>query len=367
LRQGGRSLRIAVVGAGLAGLASAAAFSRSGHEVAVFEQADELRASGLAINLWSNATSLLPAFGIPATRLPGEPFSRMVFRAAGRDVAAVRLPARGLPHVTVERSELLSALAAVLPANAIRYGTRCTDARALAADHDLVVAADGAHSALRSAVAGPVRKRWSWMVWQASVTAEVPQLASDSCANVVRSGFFSGIFRLPDGRITWFAEQPGRGPGEGEQLLRELTSDEDGLLRTVAQATAADQWIEWRAEDMWPPGTLHRDNIVLAGDAGHAMLPTIGQGACQALEDAAVLAAAVAAEPSLEQALQRYTAIRVPRLRKVVALARISALGRRPSVASRLMPATTSARFMARSGGPVLRRMTRPVIAVPEL
>jgi salicylate hydroxylase len=47
-------------GAGLAGLATAAAFRRAGHEVAVFEQAGELRASGLAINLWSNATSLLP-------------------------------------------------------------------------------------------------------------------------------------------------------------------------------------------------------------------------------------------------------------------------------------------------------------------
>jgi 2-polyprenyl-6-methoxyphenol hydroxylase-like FAD-dependent oxidoreductase len=360
-------LRIAIVGAGLAGLASAAAFSKSGHDVAVFEQADGLRASGLAINLWSNATSLLPAFGIPATRLPGEPFSRMVFRASGRDVAAVRLPARGLPHVTVERAELLSALAAVLPANAIRYGTRCLDARALAADHDLVVAADGANSVLRSAVAGPVRKRWSWIVWQASVTTEVPQLPTDACANVVRSGFFSGIFRLPDGRITWFAEQPGRGPGEGKQLLRELTTDEDGLLRTVAQATAADRWVEWHADDMWPPRMLHRDNIVLVGDAAHAMLPTIGQGACQALEDAAVLAAAVAAEESLEQALRRYTAIRVPRLRKVVTLARTSALGRRPSLASHLMPATASARLMARSGGPVLRRMSRPVIAVPEL
>ncbi|HEY1919259.1 MAG TPA: NAD(P)-binding protein [Streptosporangiaceae bacterium] len=224
-------LRIAIVGAGLAGLASAAAFSRSGHEIAVFEQADRLRASGLAINLWSNATSLLPGFGIPATRLPGEPFSRMVFRASGREVAAVRLPARGLAHVTVERAELLNTLAAVLPANTIRYGVRCADARALAADHDLVVAADGTNSVLRSAVAGPVRRRWSWMVWQASVTAEVPLLPPDACANVVRSGFFSGIFRLPDGRITWFAEQPGRGPGQGEQLLRELTADEDGLLR----------------------------------------------------------------------------------------------------------------------------------------
>jgi 2-polyprenyl-6-methoxyphenol hydroxylase-like FAD-dependent oxidoreductase len=117
---------------------------------------------------------------------------------------------------------------------------------------------------------------------------------------------------------------------------------------------------------MWPPRMLHRGNIVLVGDAAHAMLPTIGQGACQALEDAAVLVSAIAAEQSLDQALRRYTAIRVPRLRKIVALARVSALGRRPPPASRLMPATASARFMARTGGPVLRRMSRPVIAVPE-
>ncbi len=88
-------MHMAIVGAGLAGLATAAAFSRAGHEVKVFEQADGLRADGLAINLWSNATSLLPAFGIPAPRIPGEPFSRMLLRASGREAASMDLPGPG--------------------------------------------------------------------------------------------------------------------------------------------------------------------------------------------------------------------------------------------------------------------------------
>ena len=112
-------MRVVVVGAGLAGLSAAAALHRAGHEVAVFEQGPSLRATGLALNLWSNATSLLPGFGVPAGQVPGRPFSRMVLRSSGRSVAEVRLLARGLAHVNVERGELLNAVAATLPAGSI--------------------------------------------------------------------------------------------------------------------------------------------------------------------------------------------------------------------------------------------------------
>ena len=355
-------MRVAIVGAGLAGLATAAAFHRAGHEVAVLEQAAELRASGLAINLWSNATSLFPVLGVPADRVPGEPFARMMMRAGGRDVTTMDLPARGLPHVTVERSELLTTLVGLLPDEAISYGIRCGDVTTLAAGNDLVVIADGANSSLRQVVAGPARRRrWTWTVWQATVVAELPEVPPDAGASVIWPGFFSGVWRLPGGRITWFAEQPERRPGDGGALLAELREHQDPVLRTLARATAPELWTEWRAADVWPSRVLNRGNVVLVGDAAHAMLPTLGQGACQSIEDAAALAAAVAAEETLDRALARYTAVRVPRVRRIVALARAGALGRRPSPAVQAaMPAALTARIMALGGGPLLRRLTRP-------
>jgi 2-polyprenyl-6-methoxyphenol hydroxylase-like FAD-dependent oxidoreductase len=147
------------------------------------------------------------------------------------------------------------------------YCTRPKAARyvqALAASHDLVVVADGAHSVLREAVTRQPRRRWSWTVWQASLSSDIP-LPADACVNLVRPGFFSGIFRLPAGRTTWFAEQPGRARGTGDEFLAELAADDDPVLRAVARATAPGQWTEWSAADMWPPAILHRGNIVLTG------------------------------------------------------------------------------------------------------
>jgi 2-polyprenyl-6-methoxyphenol hydroxylase-like FAD-dependent oxidoreductase len=354
-------MRVAVVGAGLAGLAAAAALTRTGHEVTVWEQADGLRASGLAINLWSNATSLLPGLGVPADHLPGEPFSRMLLRASGRQVAVMKLPARGLPHLTVERAELLRALAAALPEGAIRFGVRYTTTGGLAAEHDLVVVADGAQSVLRPSVSGPPGRRRTWTVWQASVAAGLPEVPAGTGASVVRPGFFAGVWRLPGERVTWFAEQPGRAPGEGRQLLGELTDDEDPVLRTLARATAPEDWIEWRASDLWP-GRLYRGNVVLVGDAAHAMLPTLGQGACQAVEDAAALAAALATAGPLEAALPRYQKARLWRVRRITALARTAAASRRPAPG---ISRAQAARVMATLGGATLRHLTRPVPARP--
>jgi 2-polyprenyl-6-methoxyphenol hydroxylase-like FAD-dependent oxidoreductase len=115
---------------------------------------------------------------------------------------------------------------------------------------------------------------------------------------------------------------------------------------------------------MWPPAVQHRGNIVLAGDAAHAVLPTIGQGACQSLEEGVAGAAAVAEVGDLDQALRRYEQARVRRVRLITTLARTGALTRRPGAASRMLSATATARVFALTGGPVLRRLARPDAAL---
>jgi FAD binding domain len=88
---------------------------------------------------------------------------------------------------------------------------------------------------------------------------------------------------LPRGTVqyAWFAEQSGRTSGTDQEFLSELAVDADPVLRAAARARAPEQWTGWSAADMWPPAVLQRGNVVPAGDAAHAVLPTTGQGACQ--------------------------------------------------------------------------------------
>jgi 2-polyprenyl-6-methoxyphenol hydroxylase-like FAD-dependent oxidoreductase len=353
-------MKVAVVGAGLAGLASAAALGRLGHEVEVFERSEALRASGLALNFWSNATSLLPGFGVTACDRLGEPVTRMTIRAEGRDVASMDLPTTGSPHINVDRAPLLEALARTLPDSAVAYGVRCDDVSVLAATHDLVVIADGVHSTLRSYVSQPPGKRWVWPIWQACVEAELPEIPPGVGAVIVRAGMFAGIWRLPGGRLGWFVEEPARAPGTGGKLLNALRVDKDPLLRTLASATSPDRLVEWLAQDGWPGKRLYRDNVVLVGDAAHAMLPTLGQGACQAIEDAAELARSIATETTVARALQHYQRRRLRRVKIIVSLARAGAVSRRSSMISRAIPEAEAARLLALTAGPIMRRLTKP-------
>ena len=316
-------MRIAVVGAGVAGLTAALALQRDGHEVRVHEQAEALRDTGFGLNLWTNAGSLLVGLGV---EIPGEPYDHISFRAGGRHRATMRLPAPGQPHMNVERGALLRAILAQLESDMVCFGSPVGMAQELLdRGADLVVAADGVGSRLRPDAATPQRRSRPWAVWQAVIPVGADLIEPGGGAVVLGQRRFYGIWRHRAGELCWFVEEPSLPvDATSDDVLEAAASDDDPVVRAVAELTPADRLGQWLARDRRPTKRVVGDRIVAIGDAAHPMLQYLAQGACRAIEDAVCLADALTQSRSdPNKAFLAYQQARYLRTARVQVMARV--------------------------------------------
>lgn len=331
-------VRVAIVGAGVAGLTAAVALQRDGHEVKVHEKATELRTGGFGFNFWTNASSLLHAL---AVEVPGEPFDHMNFRAGGKQRLAMRMPAAGQPHLNVERGALLQALHDTLRPNTVEFSSGATTtADLLAAGAELVVAADGVGSRLRPDAARRQHISRPWAVWQAVIPTGGDLIEPGGGAIVMGRRRFHGIWRHPNGELCWFVEEPSLPlDATADEVLAGNLADEDPLVRDVASITPVEKLGQWLARDRRPTRHIIGDRVVAVGDAAHPMLPCIGQGACTSIEDGVALALALRCG-DVRQALLTYRRSRLPITAMRVGTAHIACALRRPSPMATAVAAT---------------------------
>jgi 2-polyprenyl-6-methoxyphenol hydroxylase-like FAD-dependent oxidoreductase len=338
-----------VAGGGIAGLASAVALRQAGWAVTVLEQAPEFGEAGAALGVTGNGMAALAALGLAeAVRAAGhlaphagfqDPAGRWLLRIPGNGaepggVTTVCGIHRRRLHAVLRQAARSAGAELVTGAEvtAIRPGTAGGEAatvawRAAAGEHarecDLAVAADGVHSTVRGQLFPAARPQYSGST---SWRAVIPDTSLDGrLTEVWGPGAEFGALRVSGSEVYWYGEFVGP---EGKQFPDELAAARARFAgwspwtRDLIAATAPGQLM--RHDVYHLPGGCPRyvhGRVVLTGDAAHAMLPTIGQGAATALEDAVctgrMIAAPVAAGADLAAALDAFDRARRPRCRQL--------------------------------------------------
>ncbi|MFF1556253.1 FAD-dependent oxidoreductase [Streptomyces sp. NPDC058279] len=348
-----------VVGAGIGGLTAAIALHRRGWRVTVCERAPEPPTTGAGIGLAPNALRAFDAIGVDAAHAAGSavpttmgvrrPDGQWLTRTDTADMAA----RYGMPPIAVPRQALTAALAAALPPEALRYGVAVTAVHDATGQPtirtasgpdltaDLVVAADGIHSPLRRAYfpAHPGLHYIGETAWRTIVDA--PDLHISAMSETLGRGERFGVTPLSDGRSYLYATAvvpADTGSGDPRAELRRRFGSWHhpipALLDRVDRLDPADVLRNDLYDLAAPLPRLHHGRIAWLGDAAHAMAPNLGQGGCQAIEDAVVLAHLLPAgdgadgSDRIPAALAAYTAARRDRTDAVrVRARRVGRLG----------------------------------------
>lgn len=324
--------RVLVIGGGIGGLATALGLRQAGWEVEVFERAPALREVGAGIALWSNGLRALDRLGVgDAVRTAGLLHDGGAIRSAGGDVL-LRLGAGaegavGALGCMIHRADLLDVLARAVGASTVRTGRTLhaleqEHGRVVAhftdgsrAEGDLVVGADGIHSAVRTALFGEIPPRYAgYTVWR--WVAPFP-IERTHPGETWGSGARFGHAALPGGRVYVFAtcDMPeGWKAARGERAeLERIFGGWHAPIPDLVAGAPEGAILRNDCHDLPPLRAWGRGRVTLLGDAAHAMTPNLGQGACQALEDAVVLARWLGRGGDPESALRSYEAERRPR------------------------------------------------------
>jgi salicylate hydroxylase len=308
-------LRAAIVGGGIGGLSAACALRRRGIDVMVFEQSDALGEIGAGLSIFPNALRQLERMGLgPALANVGATIgdASQYCRSDGTRVGSVvTTDSSGWNGMYgMHRADLLNVLAASIPRESIRAGYRCIEFEqsAVAArlkfangetfEADVVIAADGIHSALQKYVVEPTLPEYSGVRSYRGLIAsdKLPGWREAAHQVWMGDGKHFIVFPVRAGRLLNYVgfvptsdakAESWSAIGDRDELASSFIGWDAPVVRLLA---AVESCFWWGLYDRKPLQSWTNGRLALLGDAAHAMLPHLGQGGNQAIEDGIALA-----------------------------------------------------------------------------
>ncbi|MFB2894347.1 FAD-dependent monooxygenase [Aerosakkonemataceae cyanobacterium BLCC-F50] len=330
--------KVIIIGGGIGGSAAALALSRAGLEPVVYERTKALREVGAGIALWANATHILQNLGLlEAAIRVGYLTTNYQFNSQhGKELVNMAIDRFELPVIGIHRAELHQLLWRNVPGEKFILGetferfehknnrVHAYFASGLQVAGDALIGADGLRSRVRSAILGDTPPTYrNFKTWR-GLTEYVPAgYRPGYIQEFLGCGKGFGFMMLGKGKMYWYAAatapeaQPDAAIGRKKEL-EIMYQDWFPAIPELIAATDEAQILTTDLYDRPPQQPWSQQNITLLGDAAHPMLPTMGQGACTALEDAYVVAKCLGEQLDPIAAFQQYEALRFGRTKKIV-------------------------------------------------
>lgn len=333
-------MKIIIGGAGIGGLTAGIALQQAGHDIVIYEREAELRAVGAGLTLWANAIHALDKIGVGdaiqaygAMSGDGGIHSMTGQGIMVTDTQSIEQQV-GTPNIVIHRADLQSILLDNFD-GVIHYAKSLSEYQqsndqvcvqfsdGTQAGCDVLIAADGIHSAIRQQMFHESKPIYAGYTAYRSIVdfdhARVGSMWGESWGY----GNRFGVTPLPNDRIYWFAtantpEHQITPLGIRQQTLLEIFCNWHDPIADLIRNTPEDKILQHGIYVIEPLKSWREGRVILMGDAAHAMTPNLGQGACQAIEDAVVLGQVFQHTTDVNAALSQYQQERLSRANTIL-------------------------------------------------